>query len=427
MLRLLLLLAAMLSAQVRAELVIEITDGVEDPIPVAFVPFRWQGSGALPLELADLIENNMERTGLFVGTPRENMLSRPSQGDQVVFRDWRLIESEYLVIGRVIPQGEQLVVEYELYDVFGQASLLSERIPGSAAQLRDIGHFISDRVYEQLTGQRGIFSTKLAYVTVEHRTDKDQSYRLMYADADGARPIAIFQSSQPIMSPAWSPEGQRIAYVSYESGRPEIYIQELASGTKTKVADYDGQNTAPSFSPDGRRLVFSSSRDGNPEIYIKNLRNNRLVRITKNAAIDTEPRFSADGDRILFTSTRAGNPHVYEYDVNTGRSQRLTFEGRYNSNPTYIPGDDQIAFVHQFERDYQIAVMQPQSGALQVLTASGFDENPSPAPNGQMMVYATSNGGKGVLGIVSVDGRVNTLIPSTTGDVREPAWSPFLN
>ncbi|MGB0966192.1 MAG: Tol-Pal system beta propeller repeat protein TolB [Litorivicinus sp.] len=427
MLRLLFLLAAMLSAQVRAELVIEITDGVEDPIPVAFVPFRWQGSGALPLELADLIENNMERTGLFVGTPRENMLSRPSQGDQVVFRDWRLIESEYLVIGRVIPQGEQLVVEYELYDVFGQASLLSERIPGSAAQLRDIGHFISDRVYEQLTGQRGIFSTKLAYVTVEHRTDKDQSYRLMYADADGARPIAIFQSSQPIMSPAWSPEGQRIAYVSYESGRPEIYIQELASGTKTKVADYEGQNTAPSFSPDGRRLVFSSSRDGNPEIYIKNLRNNRLVRITKNAAIDTEPRFSADGDRILFTSTRAGNPHVYEYDVNTGRSQRLTFEGRYNSNPTYIPGDDQIAFVHQFERDYQIAVMQPQSGALQVLTASGFDENPSPAPNGQMMVYATSNGGKGVLGIVSVDGRVNTLIPSTTGDVREPAWSPFLN
>jgi len=427
MLRLLLLLAAMLSAQVRAELVIEITDGVEDPIPVAFVPFRWQGSGALPLELADLIENNMERTGLFVGTPRENMLSRPSQGNQVVFRDWRLIESEYLVIGRVIPQGEQLVVEYELYDVFGQASLLSERIPGSAAQLRDIGHFISDRVYEQLTGQRGIFSTKLAYVTVEHRTDKDQSYRLMYADADGARPIAIFQSSQPIMSPAWSPEGQRIAYVSYESGRPEIYIQELASGTKTKVADYEGQNTAPSFSPDGRRLVFSSSRDGNPEIYIKNLRNNRLVRITKNAAIDTEPRFSADGDRILFTSTRAGNPHVYEYDVNTGRSQRLTFEGRYNSNPTYIPGDDQIAFVHQFERDYQIAVMQPQSGALQVLTASGFDENPSPAPNGQMMVYATSNGGKGVLGIVSVDGRVNTLIPSTTGDVREPAWSPFLN
>jgi len=427
MLRLLLLLAAMLSAPVRAELVIEITDGVEDPIPVAFVPFRWQGSGALPLELADLIENNMERTGLFVGTPRENMLSRPSQGNQVVFRDWRLIESEYLVIGRVIPQGEQLVVEYELYDVFGQASLLSERIPGSAAQLRDIGHFISDRVYEQLTGQRGIFSTKLAYVTVEHRTDKDQSYRLMYADADGARPIAIFQSSQPIMSPAWSPEGQRIAYVSYESGRPEIYIQELASGTKTKVADYEGQNTAPSFSPDGRRLVFSSSRDGNPEIYIKNLRNNRLVRITKNAAIDTEPRFSADGDRILFTSTRAGNPHVYEYDVNTGRSQRLTFEGRYNSNPTYIPGDDQIAFVHQFERDYQIAVMQPQSGALQVLTASGFDENPSPAPNGQMMVYATSNGGKGVLGIVSVDGRVNTLIPSTTGDVREPAWSPFLN
>ena len=427
MLRLLMLLSLLWGAQARSELVIEITEGVDDPIPVAFVPFRWQGSGALPLELADLIENNMKRTGLFSATPRENMLSRPSQGDQVVFRDWRLIESEYLVIGRVIPEGAGVVVEYELFDVFGQASLLSERIPGTPAQLRDIGHFISDRVFEKLTGQRGIFSTKLAYVTVEHRSDKDQTYRLMYSDADGARPIAIFQSTQPILSPTWSPEGQRIAYVSYESGRPEIYIQELSSGAKTKVADYEGQNTAPSFSPDGRRLVFSSSQDGNPEIYIKNLRNNRLARITRNAAIDTEPRFSPDGDRILFTSTRAGNPHIYEYDVATGQAQRLTFEGRYNSNPTYIPGDSQISFVHQFERDYQIAVMDPADGAVRVLTNSGYDENPSPAPNGQMMVYATSNGTKGVLGIVSVDGRVNTLIPSSVGDVREPAWSPFLN
>ena len=419
------LLLASLTA--RAELVIEITEGVDDPIPVAFVPFAWQGAGALPLAVADLIESNMERTGLFVGTARENMLSRPSRGEQVVFRDWRLIESEYLVIGRVMPEGQGLVVEYELFDVFGQAPLLSERIPTSAEQLRDVGHFISDRVYEKLTGQRGIFSTKLAYITVERRSEKEQTYRLMYSDIDGARSIPIFQSTQPIMSPAWSPEGQRIAYVSYEAGRPEIYIQELATGEKTKVADYEGQNTAPSFSPDGRRLVFSSSRDGNPEIYVKNLRNGRLARITRNAAIDTEPRFSADGDRILFTSTRAGNPHIYEYDVANGKARRLTFEGRYNSNASYIPGDERITFVHQFDRDYQVAVMDPANGDLQVLTASGFDENPSPAPNGQMMVYATSNGGKGVLGLVSVDGRVNTLIPSTLGDVREPAWSPFLN
>ena len=419
------LLLASLTA--RAELVIEITEGVDDPIPVAFVPFAWQGAGALPLAVADLIESNMERTGLFVGTARENMLSRPSRGEQVVFRDWRLIESEYLVIGRVMPEGQGLVVEYELFDVFGQAPLLSERIPTSAEQLRDVGHFISDRVYEKLTGQRGIFSTKLAYITVERRSEKEQTYRLMYSDIDGARSIPIFQSTQPIMSPAWSPEGQRIAYVSYEAGRPEIYIQELATGEKTKAADYEGQNTAPSFSPDGRRLVFSSSRDGNPEIYVKNLRNGRLARITRNAAIDTEPRFSADGDRILFTSTRAGNPHIYEYDVANGKARRLTFEGRYNSNASYIPGDERITFVHQFDRDYQVAVMDPANGDLQVLTASGFDENPSPAPNGQMMVYATSNGDKGVLGLVSVDGRVNTLIPSTLGDVREPAWSPFLN
>ena len=427
MLRWLTTVLLLTSLTARAELVIEITEGVDDPIPVAFVPFAWQGAGALPLAVADLIESNMERTGLFVGTARENMLSRPSRGEQVVFRDWRLIESEYLVIGRVMPEGQGLVVEYELFDVFGQAPLLSERIPTSAEQLRDVGHFISDRVYEKLTGQRGIFSTKLAYITVERRSEKEQTYRLMYSDIDGARSIPIFQSTQPIMSPAWSPEGQRIAYVSYEAARPEIYIQELATGEKTKVADYEGQNTAPSFSPDGRRLVFSSSRDGNPEIYVKNLRNGRLARITRNAAIDTEPRFSADGDRILFTSTRAGNPHIYEYDVANGKARRLTFEGRYNSNASYIPGDERITFVHQFDRDYQVAVMDPANGDLQVLTASGFDENPSPAPNGQMMVYATSNGGKGVLGLVSVDGRVNTLIPSTLGDVREPAWSPFLN
>lgn len=425
--RVVLFLLILLGVSARAELIIEITEGVEDPVPVAFVPFQFQGSGALPLELADLIQNNLQRTGEFVGTPRENMLSRPSDGSEVVFRDWRLIESEYLLIGRVIPEGGNLVVEYELFDVFGQASLLSERVPGSAAQLRDIGHFISDRIYERLTGQRGIFSTKLAYITVERRSEKDQTYRLMYSDADGGRPIPIFQSDQPIMSPTWSPEGQRIAYVSYENGRPEIFVQELASGEKTRVASFEGQNTAPSFSPDGRRMVFSSSRDGNAEIYIINLRNNRLVRITKNAAIDTEPRFSDDGDRILFTSTRAGNPHIYEYDVNTGRAQRLTFEGRYNSNPTYIPGRSEIAFVHQFERDYQIAVMDPADSFMRVLTASGYDENPSPSPNGQMLVYATSNSGRGVLGLVSVDGRVNTLIPSTLGDVREPAWSPFLN
>ena len=411
----------------RAELVIEITEGVDDPIPVAFVPFEYTGAGALPLELADLLERNLERTGQFEGTARENMLSRPARGSDVVFRDWRLLESEYLVIGQVEPDGDGLTVTFELFDVFGQASLMRARVPGNAAQLRDIGHYISDLVYEKLTGNRGVFSTKLAYVTVERRSEKDQTFRLIYSDADGGRPQVIFESPEPIMSPTWSPEGGRIAYVSYASRRSAIYIQELGTGRQTKVADYEGQNTAPSFSPDGRRLAFVSSKDGNPEIYIKNLSNQRLLRVTRNAAIDTEPRFSADGDRLLFTSTRAGNPHVYEVDVAEGKSQRLTYEGRYNSNATYLPNSDDIVFVHQFDRDYQIAIQSKASGAIQVLTASGLDESPSPAPNGQLIVYATSSGGKGVLGLTSVDGSVRSLIPSTAGDVREPAWSPYLN
>ena len=423
---LLLLLALVLPA--RAELVIEITEGVEDPIPMAFVPFQWQGAGALPVEIAGLVEKNLRRTGLFDPIPRSNMLSRPSQESEVIYRDWRLLNAEFLLVGRVEPtDNDQVRLTFEMFDVFGRTRVLDGAFVGPVGQLRRMGHALSDRVFEYLTGKRGVFQTKLAYVTVERCSEKDQTFRLMVADADGANQQTVFTSELPIMGPAWSPEGQRLAYVSFENNQSRIFVQELATGQRRVVADFGGQNTAPSFSPDGRSLVFVNSQEGNPELYIVNLGTNAVRRLTRSGAIDTEPKFSDDGQRILFTSSRAGNPHLYELALNGGQPKRVTFEGRYNSNGDYVPESDKITFVHQFDRDYQIAVMDLNDGIMDVVTASGLDESPSPAPNGQMLVYATSVEGRGVLGLVSIDGRVGTLIPSRVGDVREPAWSPYLD
>lgn len=423
---LLLLIAFMLPA--RADLVIEITEGVEDPIPMAFVPFQWQGAGALPVEIAGLVEKNLRRTGLFDPIPRSNMLSRPSQESEVIYRDWRLLNAEFLLVGRVQPlDNDQVRLEYELFDVFGRTRVQDGAFVGPVAQLRRMGHALSDQVFEYLTGKRGVFQTKLAYVTVERRSEKDQTFRLMVADADGANQQTVFTSAEPIMGPAWSPEGQRLAYVSFENNQSRIFIQELATGQRQLVADFDGQNTSPSFSPDGRSLVFVNSSDGNPELYLVNIRTRAVSRLTRSGAIDSEPKFSDDGRRILFTSNRAGNPHLYQLSLAGGAPERLTFEGRYNSNGDYVPESNKITFVHQFDRDFQIGVMDLADGIIDVVTTSGLDESPSPAPNGQMLVYATSVEGRGVLGLVSIDGRVGTLIPSRVGDVREPAWSPYLD
>ena len=406
---------------------IEITRGVENPIKIAVVPFQVKSSGAFDADLARLIESNLERSGQFRRVGRETMLSLPGPDDEVFYRDWRAIDSEYTVVGSIARDDDGFLVRYALHDVYGERILFAERVPGDSSSLRDIGHYISDRIYESLTGLKGIFSTRLLYVTAERRSEKDQTFKLILSDADGGRPRTIFQSSEPILSPAWSPDGSRVAYMSYRAKRPGIYIQTLATGEVKRVTSFPGLNSAPSFSPDGRKLVLTLSKDGNPELYVANLRTGELTRMTKHFAIDTEASWSPDGRSILFTSSRGGKPQLYMMNVASKTIKRVTFDGDYNSNGAFTPDGKSIVFVHRTAKRFHIAQMNLITRQISILTETDLDESPSVAPNGTMVIYATSNNEKSLLGLVSMDGRVRVRLPSVSESVREPTWSPYFN
>ena len=421
-------MAFMMALPARAELVIEITRGIENPIKIAVVPFRVKSAGAFDVDLARLIEANLERSGQFLRVRRDTMLSLPGPDDQVFYRDWRAIDSEYTVVGSVENDDQGLLVRYGLHDVYGEKLVFPiERLSESSDSLRDIGHYISDRIYEALTGVKGIFSTRLLYVSAERRSEKDQTFKLILSDADGGRPQTIFQSSEPILSPAWSPDGSRVAYMSFRGKRAGIYVQTLASGEVLKVAEFPGLNSAPSFSPDGRKLVMTLSRDGNAEIYVANLRTGGLDRMTNHFSIDTEASWSPDGRSILFTSSRGGKPQLYMMNLADKTVKRVTFDGDYNSNGAYTPDGESIVFVHRTNERFHIARMNLKTREIRILTETDLDESPSVAPNGTMLIYATSDEERGLLGLVSMDGRVRVRLPSVSESVREPAWSPFFN
>ena len=418
----------MMAMPARAELVIEITRGIENPIKIAVVPFRVKSAGAFDVDLARLIEANLERSGQFLRVRRDTMLSLPGPDDQIFYRDWRAIDSEYTVVGSVENDDQGLLVRYGLHDVYGEKLVFPiERLSESSDSLRDIGHYISDRIYEALTGVKGIFSTRLLYVSAERRSEKDQTFKLILSDADGGRPQTIFQSSEPILSPSWSPDGSRVAYMSFKGKRAGIYVQTLASGEVLKVAEFPGLNSAPSFSPDGRKLVMTLSRDGNAEIYVANLRTGELDRMTNHFSIDTEASWSPDGRSILFTSSRGGKPQLYMMNLADKTVKRVTFDGDYNSNGAYTPDGESIVFVHRTNERFHIARMNLKTREIRILTETDLDESPSVAPNGTMLIYATSDEERGLLGLVSMDGRVRVRLPSVSESVREPAWSPFFN
>ncbi len=418
----------MMAMPARAELVIEITRGIENPIKIAVVPFRVKSAGAFDVDLARLIETNLERSGQFRRVRRDTMLSLPGPDDQIFYRDWRAIDSEYTVVGSVERDDRGLLVRYGLHDVYGERLVFPiERLSESSDSLRDIGHYISDRIYEALTGVKGIFSTRLLYVSAERRSEKDQTFKLILSDADGGRPQTIFQSSEPILSPAWSPDGSRVAYMSFRGKRAGIYVQTLASGEVQKVAEFPGLNSAPSFSPDGRKLVMTLSRDGNAEVYVANLRTGELDRMTNHFSIDTEASWSPDGRSILFTSSRGGKPQLYMMNLADKTVKRVTFDGDYNSNGAFTPDGESIVFVHRTNERFHIARMNLKTREIRILTETDLDESPSVAPNGTMLIYATSDEEKGLLGLVSMDGRVRVRLPSVSESVREPAWSPFFN
>ena len=415
------LLALVYVAPVSAQLRLDITEGVKDAVPVAIVPFAGQPEGG-PNDVADVVAGDLRLSGRFAPLDRADIVERPSRASDVRLQDWRLLKADYLVIGEVGPDAG--TVRFELVNVRTGQQMLAEQLPVSGRTLRAVAHQVSDLVYERLTGIRGVFGTRLAYVAVEGRAP-NRNYRLVVSDADGYNPRTVAQSSQPLMSPAWSPDGQNLAYVSFEGGMSAVYVQRLSSGDRRRVSARAGVNGAPAWSPDGSRLALTLSRDGNLDIYVLQLATQALVRITTDEAIDTEAEWSPDGRTIYFTSDRAGNAQIYRVSVDDRSDvQRVTYTNSYNARPRISPDGQALAMV-TLDRGYRIAVMDLKARTLRVLTDGPQDESPSYAPNGAMLVYSTDARGARVLGLVSVDGGSIERLAAERGNVREPAWSPF--
>ena len=418
------------SAPVQAQLRIEIVDGIEGATPVAVVPFVWAASEDEPATgVADLVAANLARTGLFEAIPRSQMIERPTEPQDVGFGAWRLVGVDYLVMGRVVDaiDGPGVDIEYHLVDINAETIVLSQALPVQPGGLRFGAHRVSDAIYEALMGVPGAFATRIAYVVVKNIGTDDEVFELIIADADGFNPQAVVRNSEPIMSPAWSPDGRQIAYVSFATGRSNIIIQDLYTGQNRVVSSSRGINGAPAFSPDGRFLAVALSRGGSPDIWLIDLETNERRQLTRHWSINTEPVWSKDGEVVYFTSDRAGRPQIYAIQRDGEGLQRLTFEGVYNSRASVGLDDRFLALVHSpGNNDFRIGIFDRENERLRVLSDGRMDESPSFAPNGSMILYARRDNGRGVLAAVSADGRVRQRLVNSEGDVREPAWSPLL-
>lgn len=412
-----------------AQLTVQITQGVAEPVPVAVVPFGWTEAGPAPLDVAGVVQADLERSGRFRALARGDMVEIPTTAAAVDAADWRLLKVDYVVVGRLLPLPDGRVdVQFELVNALTGQRLLGLAVPADRAALRLAGHKAADAIYEKILGIKGAFATRIAYVAVDGAAP-NRSFRLVVADADGETPRTVARSDEPIMSPAWSPDGQSLAYVSFEGGYSGVYVQRLRTGERVRVSARSGINGAPAWSPDGTRLALTlSRRDGNVDLYLLTLATQALERLTDDAAIDTEPAWAADGSALYFTSDRAGGPQVYRLALGAGEMpKRVTFEGGYNARPRLSPDGRELAVVTLDRGAYRIGVVDLGSGGLRVLTQGRLDESPSYAPNGAMLIYATREGARGVLAAVSTDGRVQQRIAAAAGDVREPVWSPYLN
>jgi TolB protein len=410
----------------QARLNIEVTGGVEAAQPIAVVPFGVDEGLIPPVDVAAVISADLARTGRFRPLPTRDMLDMPARHEDVDLRDWSLLGMNNLVIGRVETEGAGYRVSFTLYDVFRGDEIASTSLGSTKAGMRNTAHRIADIIHEKLTGQRGVAATRIAYVTSDGHGD-GQTVTLRVADADGNNPQTIVSSGEPIMSPAWSPDGRRIAYVSFENKRAAIYIQELASGRRDLIASHPGINGSPAFSPDGRKLAMTLSKDGNPEIYVFDLFGRELVRLTDHFGIDTEPAWSPDGREIIFTSDRGGSPQIYRMSSAGGPATRISFEGDYNGRASYSPDGRSIVLVTRVNGRFRIGMLDLDRGFTRLLSNGGLDESPSFAPNGGMVIYATIQNGRGILAVTSIDGGGNQRLSQDSGDVREPAWSPFIN
>jgi TolB protein len=425
------LLAVSLACPWRAyggEFVVEVTKGQTEAIPLAVVPFASAAVAAASFDVAQLVSDDLARSGRFKTMDRKDMIEQPHNGANIAFDDWRRLNNDYMVVGTMQSDGtDHYSITYELYNVLTRQRLLGFQISSNRPGLRSAAHQIADAVFEKILGIRGAFSTRIAYISVLGQLP-NRSYQLIVADADGENPHVVMQSREPLMSPSWSPDGQSLAYVSFEDRVPTIYVQTLKSGERQRVSAHAGVNQAPAWSPDGKKMALVlSTRDGNLDVYVLDLTTQLLSRITDDPGIDTEPQWSKDGQSLYFTSDRAGGPQIYKVGIRPGdKPRRLTFQGSYNAMPHLSPDESQLAFVTQEDGAFRIATMDLRGrGEVQVLTKGHFDISPSYAPNGAVLIYGTRDRGRGVLALVSADGRVQQRLVSSEGELQAPAWAPF--
>lgn len=409
-----------------AELEIELTQGIDSALPIALLEFKATGTISNPqaAKIHEIIRSDLINSGRF-RIPNANIMAK--HGNDYDLKNWRRLGVDEVITGNVAyHDANNIAVSYKLRQTHGKKPvLLNKSFKINSRQWRALAHHISDEIYQTLTGDRGYFSTRIAYV-LHKFNGKQHRYTLEVADADGHNPKPLLISKQPIMSPSWSPNGKEIAYVSFENKRAAIYRVDVASGKRKLVSDFPGINGAPSWSPDGKKMAIVLSKSGYPKIYVVNLADNSLSKVTQGWSIDTEPSWSPDGNALLFTSNRGGSPQIYQVNLSTKDVTRMSFVGNYNARASYTPDGKSIILLHRDESMFNIAIQELETGFVQAITRSGVDESPSVAPNGKMVLYATRFAGNRVLSLVSVDGRVQLRLPSQSGQVQEPAWSPYL-
>jgi TolB protein len=412
-----------------AQLRLTITSGVTDPIPIAIVPFSRAVPADGGIDVAQVVQRDLESSGRFKAMDRKDMVFTPTASAEVDAAGWKQQKVDYVVVGRLSTQPDgQVRVDAELVNVLTGQRVAGPYFVGQAANLRNTAHRIADALYEKIIGVRGAFATRIAYVSVDGKPPK-QTYELYVADSDGANRVRILASPLPIMSPAWSPDGEWLAYVSFERRVSAVYVQHRRTGKKTMVSARAGINGAPTFSPDGKQLALTlSGSNGNLDVYLLELATGQLKRLTDDPGIDTEAVFApGDGKTIYFTSDRSGNPQIYRLTVGSSeRPRRVTFQGGYNARPRVSPDGKQLAILTLDDGAYRIAIQDLASGTVQVLSKGRQEESPSFAPNGAMLIFAGRERGQGVLQTVSVDGQTSARLDADAGEVREPVWGPFL-
>ena len=408
------------------ELFLEITKGSEDPYRIAISPF--DGDVRTSNQLHNIIRNDLMRTGEFSILDEELLLPIRIKDDELIYSDWKLLGMDYLITGSIIKTKNSIDVNYEIYDIHKKKKVRSSKVFGIPNQIRQLAHYTSDGIYESISGIKGIAATKLLYVNETKNSKSISAYKLMLADSDGANEKVLLTSSEPIISPSWSPDGKKVAYVSFETGIAKVFIQDIASGKRESVLSKNTQISSPSWSPDGKYLSLTLYQDGNAEIYIMRLQDRTLTRMTNQFAIDTESSWSPKGNKIIFTSGRSGSPQIYELDLRklNPKAKRISFEGTYNAKASYLPKEEGIIFVHRsYDGLFHIALKYKKENFIRVLTEAKMDESPSVAPNGNMVIYGIKEENLSMLAGFSLSG-ARFKLPASEGEVREPAWSNFL-